>query len=159
MAAEFGDQTVEWGRDRYPLLDFYCQYYDWMLKRSDEKKPLSGAWLVKAIKEGWLPPHDFKTKEQLDETKRRRQKGAQQHQEAEKSKRDEEDRRYFQEWLKKTPEQRCEAERFSFQVEFRRKHGQLPTPQEEQQARKKYLAHPESPEQYQKRHFGKVIFP
>ena len=150
---------MEWGRGRYPLLDFYCQYCDWMLKRSDEKKPLSGGWLVKAIREGWLPSNDFKTQEQLEETKRRRQKEAEQHQEAEKRHREEEDRCYYQEWLKKVPEQRWEAERFSFQVEFRRKRNRLPHPQEEAQARKKYLAHPETPEQYQKRHFGKVIFP
>lgn len=159
LAAEFDGRMVEWGRGRFPLLEFYCQYYDWMLKRSDEKKPLSGAWLVKAIREGWLPPNDFKTKEQLEETKRRRQKEVEQHQEIEKRQREEEDQRYYQEWLKKTPEQRWEAERFSFQVEFRRKHDRLPNPQEEARARKKYLAHPETPEQYQKRHFEKVIFP
>jgi len=159
LAAEFDGQTVEWGRGRYPLLDFYCQYYDWMMKRSDGKKPLSGAWLVKAIRQGWLPPNDFRTKEQIEETKNRRQQEAERYQEAERRQREEEDRRYYFEWLKKTPEQRWEAERFSFQVSFKREHGHRPTPQEEREAKEQYLAHPETPEQYQMRNYGKVIFP
>lgn len=159
LATEFDGKTVEWGGSSYPLLDFYCQYFDWMLKRSDEKKPASGAWLSKAIREGWLPPAEFKTSKQLDAEQKKREAVTLRQKEAERRRQEEEDQRYYQEWLNKTPAKRWEAQRFSFQFEFKREHGSRPTPQEEREAKEKYLANPETPEQYQIRNYGKVIFP
>lgn len=48
LAEEFSAQETTWQGRGYPTLEFYCQYFDWMCKRKDCKKPTSGAWLAKA---------------------------------------------------------------------------------------------------------------
>lgn len=159
LAEKFEHQKIEWQGRSYPALEFYCQYYDWMLKQDKPKRPASGAWLVKAITEGWLPPNEFRTNDQLEEAKSQRAAATAREQQAEQARKEAQNKRYYLEWLNKTLEERWELERFLFELQFKSEHGRKPSIDEEQEAKAKYLANPETPEHYQKRLFGKVIFP
>jgi len=159
LTEDYGVKTMEWGGGTYPVLDFYMQFYDWMLNRKDEKRPESGAWLVDAIRKGWMPPNKFRTKEQIAEARAKKEEREIRQKELERKRQEEEERKQYFDWLKKTPAERWESERFWRILMFKRKHGREPTHAELTEDKQNYKKNPESPEEYQKRIFGKVKFP
>lgn len=140
------------------VIENYIDFYDWTLKKG-KNAPESGAWLYKAISENWQPPKGFKTRTQLraEETSRRKQ--AEQRELLEKQRENERNKTSYEQWLAETPAQRWEAEIFSFRFRFREQFGRKPTAEEIAEAREKYLANPETPEEYQVRCLGKILFP
>ena len=159
LATDFHDKETEWEGRSYPTIDFYIQYFDWLVSTDSPKKPSSGAWLVSAIREVWQPPLEFKTAEQKEADRRavmeekRRRKAAEQAQDEARS------REHYLEWLGKTPEQRWRMEEFMFPIRFKREQGRDATFEEIKAARDAYLAAPEPPEAYQTRIYGKVKYP
>ena len=158
LIASYGDKEIEWGGNVYSVIEYYCDYYDWQKEKKDDK-PKSGAWLYTAIKDEWIPPVEFMTKAQREEAERSKQAQAQKRAEYEKREREESNKKLYYSWLKKTPAQRWDMEKFLFKLKFANKQGRSATPEEEAEARDKYIAKPETPEQYQKRIFGKVKYP
>lgn len=158
LIASFGDKELDWGGSIYTVIEYYCDYYDWQKEKKSDK-PKSGAWLYAAIKEEWIPPAEFMTKAQREEAERLKQAQTQKRAEHEKREREESDKKLYFNWLQKTTAQRWDMERFMFKLNFAKEQGRSATPEEEAQARDKYIANPETPEEYQKRNFGKVKYP
>lgn len=158
LIASYGDKEIEWGGSVYNVIEYYCDYYDWQKEKRDDK-PKSGAWLYSAIKEEWIPPVEFMTKAQLEEAERFKQAKAQKRAEFEKREREESNKKLYYSWLKKTPAQRWDMEKFLFKLRFAKKQGRSATLEEEKDARDRYIANPETPEQYQKKIFGRVKYP
>lgn len=156
----YQDKKIQWKKEEYPVIDFYCEFFDWTVKNeSEEKKPKGGAWLNSAIENQWQPPAGFKTKRQLQEEK---QKKLLQKKLSEKFVKQENERAEKQEylrWLTLTPEEQWNSNVYTFRFSFSSKNGKQPTAKQEREARKKYLENPETPEEYQIRRFGKVRYP
>lgn len=153
------EETITWAGIEHPVIDFYCQWYDWQLEHGGEKKPESGAWLYSAINEGWMPPREFQTKKQKQAIKQKQEKSKELKEEQDKQRKEKHLKEQYFEWLNKSAERRWEEQRFWFKYEFKKEHGHEPTPEEIEKARDEYLADPETPEEYQKRRFGEVKYP
>jgi len=157
LVENYSEIIKTWQDNTYPIIDFYCEYFDWAME-FESKKPKSGAWLYKAIKGEWEPPLRFKTKQQLqtEQEKSKAKKDVIAAQEKEREKRRQlEDYEY---WLNSSPENKWNSYSFHFRTQFRKKHNRAPKKQEEEKAKKAYIKKPESPEQYQKRLYGKIKF-
>lgn len=157
LVTEFGHARTAWNGREYPTIDFYLQFFDFMQNAPQPKKPKSGAWIVKAIREAWGPELDFRTREEQADAARVAAEAKKRQKQAERAQEEAATRQQYLEWLRKTPEQRWS--RFLFEMEFKREQGREPTPQETAEARAAYLAAPETPEAYQVRVYGKVKFP
>lgn len=159
LISAYSDSQFVWEGESYPLIDFYCEYYDWQKNSGKGKKPASGAWLYKAIAEKWIPPAELKTQKQImAELSEKKEMENRKIEEARK--REEEERRKdYLSWLGETPEERWRGEEFVFRVKFREKHDRVPTHEEIEAAKKAYLKKPETPEEYQIKLFGEVKYP
>jgi hypothetical protein len=157
LIVEFGQQRTAWNGREYPTIDFYLQFFDYMLNAPQPKKPQSGAWIVKAIREAWFPELDFRTREEKAGAVQAAAAAKKRQEQAEQDREEAATRQQYFNWLGKTPEQRWNT--FLFEMEFRQEHQRPPTAQESTDARAAYLADPETPEAYQLRVYGKVRYP
>ena len=148
-----------WKGTSYPLIDFYCEYYDWQKKFGKNNKPESGAWLYKAIVEKWQPPAELKTKRQIETEVREKREYEQREMKADIQRKEEEKKQEYLSWLAETPEERWRDEIFIFRINFRKKYDRIPTEEEIEGAREIYLNKPESPQEYQIKTFGEVKYP
>jgi len=155
----YADDHFLWKEGSYPLIDFYCEYYDWQKKFGKNNKPESGAWLYKAIVEKWQPPTELKTKRQMETEVREKREYEHREMEANLQRKEEEKKQEYLSWLAETLEERWRDEIFIFRINFRKKHDRVPTKEEIEEARKSYLDKPESPEEYQIKIFGEVKYP
>lgn len=155
---KFGNLHRVWNFERYPMIEFYCEYYDWQLKQP-KNKPESGAWIYKAITDQWSPPQIFKTKKEIELAQEKINEQAKLKEEAKKREDEKIQKDEYKEWLTLTPAERWKYELFEFRRLFRKKHDRKPTNNEVIEAEKDYLANPETPEEYQKRLYGEVKYP
>jgi len=58
-------ELVEDGSVSREQLALVAEWYEWELRRGT-KIPNAGGWIFKAVKEGWKPPKDFKSKSQRE---------------------------------------------------------------------------------------------
>lgn len=158
LVEKFSDINRMWQDDSYPIINFYCQYFDWA-REHETKKPKSGAWLYKAIKGEWEPPIRFKTRQQIKREHEQETAKKQALLDQEAKQKQAQQRKDYEEWLTLSPEEKWFSYLFQYRTDYRKKHSRPPTPKQEASAKAKYLKKPESPEEYQKRIFGKVKFP
>ncbi|MBA4406569.1 hypothetical protein C0389_04785 [bacterium] len=158
LIRSYSDSHFVWEGESYPLIYFYCEYYDWQMKSGKGKKPESGAWLYKAIVDKWSPPAELKTKGQVEAEQSEKREIEHRKIEADFQREEEERKKDYFTWLAETPEERWRGETYVFRLNFRKKHDRVPTVEELEEAKKAYLKKPETPEEYQLKIFGEVKY-
>jgi hypothetical protein len=159
LVNKYYKENIIFRNQNYNLIKFEIEHYKWAkIVLYGEKKPRGPQWLLKAIEEKWLPSEDsFKTEIEKKEETEKIIKQEQRQKEEEQHRIEEDGRKKYFKWLKMSPRQRWNE--FEFRYTFNRKNGRDPTHEEIREGFSKYLEHPETPEEYQKRIFGNVKYP